>query len=253
MVLTRLPFFVMHILYLDDSGSVKNQDEKHFVLAGISIFEQQAFWLQKALDDYASTLVDSDPDRLEFHGNQILAGRGRWRGTRREQRRAIIGNALAATRKLASNQWRLFGVVVDKRARSPEDPIEYAFEQLCNRFDRFLSRLYHQHDNQKGIIVLDKSSEETRLQSLASEFRTIGHRWGVTRNLVDVPLFVDSKATRFIQYADLVAYALRRKFEQGDGEFFDIISPYFDREGGVVHGLHHYRNRDELCNCPACQ
>ena len=40
------------------------------------------------------------------------------------------------------------------------------------------------------------------------------------------------------------------KFEERDDEFFNVISPFFDSEGGVVHGLHHYRNRDDLCDCP---
>ena len=70
--------------------------------------------------------------------------------------------------------------------------------------------------------------------------------------MVDVPFFVDSKATRGIQYADLVAYALWRKFERGDTEFFDVIANWFDSEGGVMHGLHHYRNRNDLCDCPSC-
>ena len=140
-----------------------------------------------------------------------------------------------------------------KNVTTVEDPVEYAFEQLCNRFDRFLHRRYLQGDNQKGLIVLDKSAMETRLQSLATDFRKEGHRWGSTRNIADVPFFVDSKATRAIQYADLVSYALRRYYEFGDGEFFDVISDAFDSEGGVIHGLHHFRDRDRPCDCPACR
>ena len=70
--------------------------------------------------------------------------------------------------------------------------------------------------------------------------------------MADVPLFVDSRATRIIQYADLVAYALWRKFEKGDDEFFDVISDAFDREGGVVHGLHHFKDPQHSCDCPGC-
>ncbi len=71
-------------------------------------------------------------------------------------------------------------------------------------------------------------------------------------NLVDVPFFVDSRAARLIQYADLVSYALWRKFEPGDDEFFDAISNFFDREGSIVHGLHHFRDRADPCDCPGC-
>ncbi len=243
----------MHLLYLDDAGSVKNPQDRYFILAGIAIFERQVQWLQASLEQLATSTGHPEPGSVEFHGNQMLAGRGWWRSIRSQpRRRTMIMEGLAAADSLHTEQWRLFGVVVDKLALSPQDPVEYAFEQLCNRFDRFLARLYQQGINQKGLIVLDKSSQETRLQSLASEFRTLGHRWGVTRNLVDVPLFVDSKATRCIQYADLVAYSVRRKYEQDDSEFFDAISGRFDSEGGIVHGLHHYRDLNDPCDCPGC-
>ena len=192
---------------------------------------------------------------LELHGNQILSGSGRWRTLKlsKEKRRHAIRTGLETPGRLVPNQWGLFGVVVDKHALSPRDPIEYAFEQLCYRFDLFLTRLHHQGNTQRGLIILDKSAQETRLQSLASEFRTRGQgRRGVVRNLADVPLFVDSRATRCIQYADLVAYAMWRKFEKGDDEFFDVIANSFDSEGGVVHGLHHFKRFDDPCDCPAC-
>lgn len=244
----------MYLLYLDDAGSAKNSAQKHFVLAGIAVFERQAYWLQKGLDDLAAALEHPEPGTLEFHGNAIWAARKRswWRQYTSEKRRAVIADGLKSAESLYPIQRRLFGVVVDKEARSPEDPVEYAFEQICSRFDQFLRRLYRQGNPQRGMIFIDKSADETRLQSLANEFRTFGHRWGTMPNIVDVPFFIDSKATRGIQYADLVAYALWRKYERGDGEFFDIIAHWFDSEGGVIHGLHHYRGPNDPCDCPAC-
>ena len=242
----------MYLLYLDDAGAAKNPAEKHFVLAGIAVFERQAYWLQNSLERFVSTLGHPAPEMLEIHSNPIRNGRGWWRRVPRENRRAVIADGLKSVQGLARYQWRLFGVVVDKEAVFPEDPVEYAFEQICSRFNLFLRRLYLQGDPQRGLIVLDKSAQESKLQSLASEFRAFGHRWGAMTNLADVPFFVDSRATRGIQYADLVAYALWRKYERGDGEFFDVIGNWFDSEGGVVHGLHHYRNQNDPCDCPAC-
>ena len=246
----------MHLLYLDDAGSVTDSSQRHFILAGIALFERQTHWLQTELDDLVGTLGHPDPDQLELHANQIFAGRNWWRRMpQRGQRRQVILDGLAASTAL-HGVWRLFGVVIDKQALSPQDPIEYAFEQLCSRFDHFLMRLYRQGNKQRGLIILDKAAkaqQEMRLQSLAAEFKTVGHTWGVTRNLADVPLFADSRSTRLIQYADLVAYAMWRKFEKGDDEFFDVISGDFDREGGVVHGLHHYKNPNDLCDCPGCR
>lgn len=242
----------MYLLYLDDAGDAKNPAEKHFVLAGIAVFERQAYRLQYSLEQFTATLGHATPETLEIHSNPILNGRGWWRKMPRENRRAVIANGLKTVQNLSRYQWRLFGVVVEKAALISEDPVEYAFEQISSRFNLFLRRLYYQRDPQRGLIVLDRSTRETRLQSLASEFRTLGNRWGAMTNLADVPFFVDSKATRGIQYADLVAYALWRKYERGDGEFFDIIAHWFDSEGGVVHGLHHYRGPNDPCDCPAC-
>nr|WP_280513906.1 DUF3800 domain-containing protein [Salinarimonas ramus] len=152
-----------------------------------------------------------------------------------------------------SGRVRLFGAVIHKRAVSPEDPMELAFEQLCNRFDRLLGRMHRAGDTQRGMIILDETSYETSLQALARDFRLMGHRWGQLRNLCDVPLFVNSQATRMIQYADMIAYALRRYYDKGDSSLFDLVAHRFDAEGGVLHGLVHYTPSGEECHCFTCR
>ena len=181
----------MHVLYLDDAGSATNPNHRHFVLAGIAIFERQIHWLSEALNKIAAATGHDDPAALELHGSHMHGGKGPWRKIPKEFRRQTIRDGLAAASSLWSrHQWRLFGVVVDQAALSPEDPIEYAFEQLANRFDRFIGRNYRQSGHtDRGLIVLDKSTRETRLQTLAAEFKTSGHRWGTLHNLADVPFF----------------------------------------------------------------
>ena len=116
--------------------------------------------------------------------------------------------------------------------------VEVAFEQLASRFDQYLMRLHRKGDTQRGIIIFDKSTYEASLQSLATDFRTVGHRWGVIRNFAEVPLFLDSKASRLIQLADIISYITLRHFERSDSYFFTMIQKRFDSEGGIVHGLH---------------
>lgn len=69
-------------------------------------------------------------------------------------------------------------------------------------------------------------------------FKYEGHTWGKTSNYAEVPVFLDSKASRLIQLADLVAYAIFRKYEACDDSFFNEIRHCFDSEGGVNHGLY---------------
>jgi hypothetical protein len=70
--------------------------------------------------------------------------------------------------------------------------------------------------NQRGLIVMDESKQEKPLQTLARKFRIDEARWGHFRNLAEVPLFVDSRASRMIQVADLVAWFTFRKYEYKD-------------------------------------
>jgi hypothetical protein len=241
----------MHLLYLDDSGSVGNAEDTHIILAGVAVFERQPHWFSERLDKIAARVWPDGPGGLEFRGADIYGGKKHWRGVNPESRMEAYRDALGVLAN--STQVRLFGTAVHKASVSPDDPMERAFEHVCNRFDRFLGRLHRAGDTQRGLIILDESTYETSLQSLAHEFRTEGHRWGQLYNLSDVPLFVNSKATRMIQYADMVAYALRRYFVKGDSSLFDIISARFDAEGGVLHGLIHHVALEHACNCFACR
>lgn len=247
----------MFILYIDGSGSVKNPDDDHFILAGVAVYERQIFHLIKSLDDLVDSLGVGTVDQTELHGNQMYSGRtAPWRQMDRNRRLDIMGEALDVLLQ-ASRSVRAFGVAVHNAAISPKDPVEYAFEEICNRFNLFLSRVFKsrggkEEDKQKGLIVMDQSHYEEPLQALANQFRIRGTQWGHLRNLAEVPLFVDSRASRIVQLADLVAFAMWRKYEHKDGRFFDPIIPRFDSEGGVIHGLVHFKPHDEKCYCPAC-
>lgn len=226
----------MYLLYADESGTPGGGDQEYFVLAGVTVFERQAHWLSLELDKIASKFDPQDPDALELHGSPIFAGRGVWRKIAKNDRIQCIKDALSL---IDGNHYRILASVVRKSSISPDDPVRTTFQQLSVRFDHFLARQYtHYKDPQRGLIIFDKSSKEAPIQALATEFKIDGHEWGKLRNMADVPVFVDSKATRLIQLADLVAYAIYRKHEKGDSQFFDIIEKKFDYFGGVQHGLH---------------
>jgi hypothetical protein len=241
----------MYLLYLDDSGAVTNAVDRHVVLAGFAVFERQPHWLSEQLDEIAGRIWPDRPSTLEFRGADILGGKKHWRGIRKEDRKSAYREALSVLG--GSSQVHLFGAAIHKAAVSPTDAMEYAFEQICNRFDRFLGRLHKAKNTQRGLIILDESSYETSLQGLARDFRTQGHRWGQLYNISDVPFFVNSKATRMIQYADMIAHAVRRYYENGESAYFDLISGRFDAVGGVIHGLIHYTPSGQICNCLSCR
>ena len=245
----------MHILYVDDSGSVSDPTQRYFVLGAVSVFERGIYHLIKAAEECVGSFNLGPADEIELHGTDMYGGRGRpWSGLKvRVERESLIHSALLTVTRVNASV-RLFAIAVDKAAVGPRDPIEIAFEELCNRFNLFLVRNRDRTgEDQRGLIVMDETKHEKPLQNLARNFRLNGGRWGHFRCLAEVPFFVDSKATRLIQLADLVAWSTFRRYEYSDGRFFDCLTPRFDQDGGVIHGLAHVRgSTNEPCYCPAC-
>ena len=169
----------------------------------------------------------------------MRTGQKIWRGFPVAERLQAIKDALSLIQRHYPRDVRIFAIALEKQNHSGQDIAEIAFTQACSRFDQFLMRLYRsKNDPQRGLIVFDKSKAENRIQSLAREFKHSGHSFGVTRNYAEVPVFLDSRASRLIQLADLVSYAVARYFEHQDSQFYDIIKNCFDAEGGVTHGLY---------------
>ena len=162
----------MHILYVDDSGSVENPNERHFVLGGIAVFERGIYHVIKAADDCVAEFGIGAAEDIELHGSPMYNGRDSvWRTVKeRVKREQFISAALSSFRTAASV--RLFAVAVDKLAVAPEDPVQLAFEELCNRFNLFLQRTNNRAtENHRGLIVMDESKHERPLQAHARDFR----------------------------------------------------------------------------------
>lgn len=247
----------MYILYLDDSGSTGNQQEDYFVLGGVCVPEWSTRWLSHQVEQVAAAAAGPASHSVEMHAVEIFGGRKPpWNAIPdKEQRRNILRQMLCVLRQ-ARPDVVVFACAVHKASFPDQDPVQLAFEELSNRFNQFLHR--HGKDSEhdaKGLIVLDKSSYEHSLQNLAASFRRDGNRWGSQlRNLCEVPLFVDSQASRNIQLADHIAYAVYRRYNAADLTYFNCIEDRFDRlgAGGPIQGLVHYHRLPHICTCPAC-
>ena len=216
------------------------------------MFEAQSQWITQQLDNLAESINPCDPHSVEFHASETFSRRSwPWKKLSQEEARGMIKSVLSVLRD-ADGPARAFACVVHKASYPHLDPMEIAFEDLCSRFDQYLQRLRKSGDPQSGLVILDKSAYETTLQRMSIEFRTLGTSWGVIKHLADTPLFVDSRASRVIQLADHVAYAVFRRYQAGDTQYLDRIASKFDTEDGVVHGLAHKESGNPDCMCLAC-
>ncbi|MGH2865377.1 MAG: DUF3800 domain-containing protein, partial [Solirubrobacteraceae bacterium] len=97
---------------------------------------------------------------------------------------------------------------------------------------------------------------ERRVQNWADRWRLIESRIGVLTHMADVPFFADSRASRLLQAADFVSWALWRYYglPSPDERWIKPLWSHFDQVGGKMHGLVHVSRsfQDGKCACPPC-
>lgn len=245
----------MYLLYLDDSGSPKNNQEAYFVLGGCIVPEKSIYWINKHLDDLATQVNSDTPEDVEFHASEIAGGRKEpWSSfSEKGYRYNLIKDVLRVTLIDKSNI-EVVACAVEKKYFPEQDPVKIAFEDLISRFQLFLQNKSSSNNKQEsGLIILDKSTYETSLQKLAKNFRSLGTKWGVQTNRIqEVPLFVDSKASRAIQLADHVAYSIFRRYQHADLQYYNLLEGHFYSAAHRIHGLAHKTANSSCCTCPAC-
>ncbi len=227
----------MHLLYLDESGHSHDPSTDFFVLAGFSIFERSTHWLEAAIDPIAARFDPLNPETIEFHGAPMRGGKEYWKSIDPAQRVQAVVDILSL---LANPQLKLrvFASVIEKKTMAKDDVLNKSFENVAMHFDQYLANMWHtRRDPQRGLIIFDKTSYEEKLQALSSVFKRRGHSMGRLRNFAEVPLFLDSRASRLIQMADLIAYWIFRYYQSGDDRGFKLIEPHFHGNKGIRHGL----------------
>lgn len=244
----------MYLLYLDDSGSISNQDEEYFVLGGVCLPETSIYWHTEKIDAIAKRINQAAPVSIEFHASEIYSGKSApWNSYKKPDRINIIREVLNTFRD-AYLDTVIFACAIQKQAFKNQDIMQMAFEDLCSRFQMYLNRMYaKKKESTNGIIVFDKNAYEGPLQQLTIQFKQMGTKWGTKiNNICEVPFFVDSKASRLIQLADHIAYAVFRRYNAQDLKYFNCIEGRFDSESGKIYGLSHKASMPSPCTCPSC-
>ncbi len=127
-----------------------------------------------------------------------------------------------------------------------------------NKFDIMLKKVREETGKaNRGLVIHDRRVvAEQDIQSWVTGWRATAGDVGQLRNLADVPLFTDSRATRLLQIAHLVAYAICHRYQpEPDPQYFSTIWDRFHTDSkGQLHGLVHYTPEfgRGACECESC-
>ncbi len=242
----------MYILYIDESGTIEDADAP-FVVGGLALREDLLDDYRRRVQGIVARHLDQHLSGLELHATELRGGRGPWRGIPKEVREAVLNDVLALLGETAPHK-RLFAVARSPGAVSHADPLERVFEELLLRFSAYLERTERNAKARSlGLVVADKAKYERILQPVVHAWRETGTRFGRLTRVSEVPLFVDSQATRLIQLADFVAHSAYRHYRDGDDSMLKPLLGGFDGTGGKLHGLVHLTVDPKHCVCHACK
>jgi hypothetical protein len=243
------------LLYVDESGS-HEVAEQHFVVGGVAVHEADLEALRSQVQALLSRRITAPHlQSLELHASAMRTGKGSWRSIPRAVREALLEDVAVLLGNFilpSGNRYALFAVAREPGAVPRADPMERTFEELYLRFNGFLQRRAPGGAQYFGLVVADEAKYEKILQPMVTQWRELGTRVGRVRQVIEVPLFVDSRATRLLQLADFVAHAVYLLYEKDDGNLVDLMQGAFDATGGTMHGLVHLTPYHQICKCRAC-
>ena len=191
----------MYLLYLDESGNENDPGNRYFVLAGLALFERQIHYLNERIERVQEEHFPNRPP-IPFHASAIRAGRGFWRGVSEEKRQEILDDVITAITATDDQRGlRLYAAAIEKDSKLyGERAVEVATEQVCKRFDTFLTRRFREHDDpQRGLLIFSEGRFDARAKPWVREFRRRGTRWGSINNLADIPYFAPMQESRLLR------------------------------------------------------
>jgi hypothetical protein len=243
------------LLYIDESGSF-DRDQQYGVFGGIAVHEADLNDLKAQVELIVARYLESHNRILELHASDMRTGSRGWRkipeGVRHDLLRAII-ELIGSYQPPSGNRYGLFAVARAPLAVPTADPVERSFQELLYHFAASLRDL----GPANGIVISDEARHEQVVQPMVSRWRDEGDarkfwRLKPLRVVAEVPLFADSRVTRLLQLADIVAHAVYLYYERKDDRWIGPLLRAFSTDGGVMHGLMHLTPDHRICTCPAC-
>lgn len=245
----------MYLLYSDESGNIANPADAVFVVGGIAVHEDAVRPLAGQINGILKTFVGRRHAKIEIHGSPMRRGRGDWSAIgvakRHALAHALLGLVANWQHEGSSSAVEPFAVVIDRN--HSQSAMETAYGELLFSFDKYLRQGRRLGEPHNGILVADRCTYERALAAWVEVARGRYRRPQQDARrlyaLAETPFFVDSRTTRLMQLADLVAHAMFRAYNTDDWTWARTLGPAFSRD--AERRLLHLTG-DKECSCPAC-
>lgn len=216
----------MYLMYADESGDIgklPGSPTRYYVLTGIVVHELRWQPYLNQLMAFRQNMKQRFGlrPREEIHAAKMISRPGSLQCIRRNDRLLILRSL--ADELASMTDLNIINIVVDKQGKSPAyDVFENAWKALIQRFENTISRGNFRgprNPDERGIIFPDNTINQRLIKMMRKmhRYNPVPHHpvigQGGYRNLtlttiLEDPNFRDSRASYFVQAADLCAFLL---------------------------------------------
>lgn len=237
----------MHLLFLDESGTIVAEDKKHskcFVIGGVIIPEIHWKEIYKKLRILKKQYNINSEIKWRFfspHNNEEENGLKHLSFEKKNDVRTKLYEIISSYKSI-----KIISTVTDVEEayklsyiNSKEDLYWYSYKQVVERFQYHLQDLSRETGVEiNGLVIIDNrlSCDDNRLRNLHHNLMIVDREnYSNFNNLIEGLFIAPSHLSVGIQFADIVAGAIFRKFEKNDDRYYEQIKNSIrNKEGNVL-------------------
>lgn len=239
----------MHLFFLDESDTIVSETKKHtdcFVIGGVIIPEIHWHNIYKKLRDIKKQYnITSEIKWRYFSPNNKDEDNGMKHLSfeQRNEVRSKLYEIITAYKsiKIISTVTNIEEAYKLPYISNQNDLYWYSYKQAVERFQYYLQDLSRESGAEfNGLVIIDNrlSCDDDRLRTLHHKLMITNHE-GYTQfnNLIEGLFIAPSHLSVGVQFADLVAGAIFRKYEKNDTRIYDKIAKSIRNRNGKVDGV----------------
>ncbi|MBQ3311577.1 DUF3800 domain-containing protein [bacterium] len=238
----------MHLFFLDESGTIVPESKKHteyFIIGGVIIPEIHWHEIYKKLRDIKRQFdIKSEIKWRYFSPNNCEEDNGmkhltfEQKNNVRNKLYEIITSYKSL--KIISTVTNIKEAYKLPYINNQDDLYWYSYKQSVERFQYYLQDLSRESGADfNGLVIIDNrlSCDDNRLRNLHHNLMVVNRdNYSNFNNLIEGLFIAPSHLSVGIQFADIVAGAIFRKFEKNDDKYYSLIKNSIRNRNGKVEG-----------------
>ena len=238
----------MHLFFLDESGTIVPQSKKHtdyFVIGGVIIPEIHWHDIYKKLRDIKKQYGITSEIKWRYFAKNNKDDSNGLKHLDFEQRNEVRNKLFNIITSYKSIKIITVVTNIEEAYKLPyidnqNDLYWYSYKQAVERFQYYLQDLSRESGAEfNGLVIIDNrlSCDDDRLRTLHYKLMTGKEEKQMPMsNLIEGLFIASSHLSVGVQFADLIAGAVFRKYEKNDDRYFNQIKDSIRNRNGNISG-----------------